>query len=162
MPISKEEVSAFLKLDLPEELTRTEEKKLKKEIGEYLLVSILDYVGEGKSPIAGQGNFKKLSKTYANEEKSGDRLPNLDLFGDMLDSLKFKDAGDGIEFGIYNKKQAIKAYAHNTGFEGHPVLESPSLKRQFIPDKGQKLRRDITQGIEQIIEGFLDARKENS
>lgn len=160
--ITKNEVSALFQIDLPDDLSKKEQREIKKEIGEYLLVSILDYVGSGKSPVSGQGSFKKLNKEYAKDQKGGDTLPNLDLFGDMLDSLKFKVTDKGIEYGIYDKKEAIKAYAHNTGFEGHPYLESESLKRQFIPNKGQKLKREIVSGINEIIEDFLDAREENS
>jgi hypothetical protein len=150
---SKDEVSAFIPIDLPEELSRSEKAKAKKDIAEYVLTSILDYVGEGKSPIVGE-SFKKLGKSYADNEKGGDRTPNLDLNGDMLDALISKPKGDGIEIGIFKKKEAIKAYNHNIG--------DTLPRRRFIPAKNQTLKKDILNGIDDIIQEYLDARETNN
>jgi hypothetical protein len=117
---------------------------------------MLDYIAEGASPVKGVKSFKKLSKKYADLEKMGDRLPNLDLEGDMLQSLTFKIVRGGLEVGIFDKEEAIKSFGHNTGFEGHPYLDGVGPKRQFIPDEDQSLKSDIEKGVLEIIDEFKD------
>ena len=111
--------------------------------------SILDYVGEAKSPVSG-GKYKaKLSPEYAKEK--GTTLANLDLNGDMLSSLEFVPLSltkDKIvlEVGIFDEDQAIKSYNHNKG--------DTLPQRQFIPDKGEKFKKDILNGLEDILNDY--------
>jgi hypothetical protein len=123
------------------------------EVGEYIISSILDDVGGGLSPVTGQ-RFKFLNKDYADEDKGGDRLPNLDLEGDMLNSLVFIKDGDAVEYGIFNEAQAIKSYGHNTGMEGHPFLDGKVPERKFIPSDNENLRRSILDGIDRIVDNY--------
>lgn len=145
--LSKEEVSYELELDLSD-IPRSDRKAALSDIGEFIRDSILDYVGEGKSPVSGQGSFKKLNKSYADNEKAGDRLANLDLNGDMLDALTFKtNANSGtVKVGIFKKSEAIKAYNHNVG--------DTLPKRQFIPDEKQNFKEEIRRGIRRIIDDY--------
>lgn len=115
---------------------------IKDEVGDFVTTSILDYVGEGKSPVTGR-SFPKLSKAYANEEKGGRTLPNLDLNGDMLNALTFKKTDSGVEVGIFDSEQAPKAYNHNVG--------DTLPQRQFIADPKQNFVGDIQKGINDIV-----------
>lgn len=125
-----------------------------REIGDFVVDSILDRVGDGKSPVEGE-KFKKLSKAYADAEKAGDRTPNLDLNGDMLDSLTFEITGENeVTVGIFDEEQAQKAFGHNTGFQGHSKLRSKDNKRRFIPRKSQNFNSNIRSGIKEILEEF--------
>lgn len=137
-------------------------REVKKEIGDFIVNETLRFVETGNSPVGGVGKFKKLNKKYADEQKGGNRTPNLELLGDMLDSLTYKQRKDGIEIGIFEAKQAGKAEGHNTGFEGHPTLSGKGLKRQFIPNEDQKYKQRIERGIKRIIkENTLDREVES-
>lgn len=145
-----EKVTKNLNLDLSD-VPRDKRSAVKQEIGEFVVESILDELSQGKSPVKGEGSFKKLNKQYADAEKGGDRKPNLELFGDMLDSLKFKKRRNGVEVGIFKSSEVPKAYGHNSGFEGHPFLDKPELKRQFIPNDDEEFKAQIDRGIKDII-----------
>lgn len=158
MPITKSEVSYLLDVDLPEGLTKSERDELLAEIGDYTVTSMLDYIGEGKSPVDGR-SFKKLSEKYADREKGGSRVSNLELDGDMLDALEFEISKGKLKVGIFDEDQAIKAYGHQTGFEGHPWLEGKAPARRILPEKGEEFVGRIKSGIDDIIEEFMDGRE---
>ena len=142
-----DKVTKNLTLDLSN-VNRSLRSEAKKEIGDFVKDEILRSLSEGQSPVAGE-RFKRLDKNYANKEKNGNRTPNLELTGDMLDALKSKNTEDGIEIGIFGKKQSAKADGHNN-FSG----ESKLPKRRFIPDEDQNFRRSIQSGIDNIIEEY--------
>lgn len=125
-------------------------RKVKREIGDFIVNETLRFVEQGNSPVGGVGKFKRLSKKYADEQKGGSRNPNLELMGDMLDALTFKQRADGLEIGVFGK-EASKAEGHNTGFAGHPTLDGKAPKRQFIPSEGEGYKPRIERGIKQII-----------
>ena len=114
MPITLDQVTKEIDLKLPDSLPDAIKSDIKAEVGDFVLVSILDYVGDGKSPVSGRA-FKALDKEYAEREKGGRTLPNLELEGDMLRSLEFKPTDKGIEIGIFDSSQTPKAFNHNTG-----------------------------------------------
>jgi hypothetical protein len=158
--ISKEIMTKIIDLELPDGLKKSEKKELLKEIGDYVVVSMLDYIGEGKSPVSNARDFKKLTPKYADAEKGGDRLSNMDLEGDMLDALTYKIVKDQLQVGWFNGDQAIKAYGHTTGMEGHPWLEGKAPIRKLLPDEDENFKRDIVAGINEIISEFLDANQD--
>lgn len=152
MAITQDEVSYdfFLPEDILEDLSEDKRQALIDEVGEYLLDSILDYVGEAKTPVKG-GKFKAtLNQAYADREKAGDNAANLDLNGDMLNALEIKaDYESGkITIGIFDEGQTPKAYNHNVG--------DTLPKRQFIPDEGQSFKPEILKGVRRIIQEYID------
>lgn len=122
-------------------------KKVLDAVGGYLVTAIIDYCGEQNSPVAGRGKFKKLSKDYAAYKKSQGKppIPNLELFGDMLDALKFKVSGDSIILAIKGK-QGDKADGH-CNHSG----ESDLPERRFIPDDRETFKRPILDGVRSIL-----------
>jgi hypothetical protein len=142
MPISQDQVTKEVDLNLPSGLSSSVAKDIKEEVGDFIKVSILDYVGDGKSPVTGRP-FKALNKGYAEEEKGGRRLANLDLNGDMLNALESKVTSDGVEVGIFDSGQSPKAFNHNQG--------DTLPRRQFIPEPKQKFVGDIERGINEIV-----------
>lgn len=149
------ETSFTFDVPIPDEISASDKKEFLKQVGQYLVDSMLDKIAEGVSPVEGAGKFKKLTKHYAEEEKGGERTANMDEHGDMLQALTYKVVGNKIEIGIFDEDQAIKSYAHNTGFRGHPFLEGKAPKRQFIPEGKQKLRPDILSGIGDITDEYI-------
>lgn len=148
MPMTQSQTTATIRPDLDGIPEESRDAYLR-DIGEFIVSSILDDVGQGVSPVTGQ-RFKSLNADYADEEKGGDRLPNLDLEGDMLNSLKFVVNDNEIEFGIFNEAQAVKSYGHNTGMQGHPYLEGKVPQRKFIPFENESLRSGILKGFQGI------------
>jgi hypothetical protein len=148
--ISKEETSFVFEIPNIDQIPSSLRSDLVNEVGDYLVQSILDYVGEAKSPVAG-GKYKStLSDAYANSQKNGDTMANLDLNGDMLNALTFKtNAATGkVTVGIFDNDQAIKSYNHNVG--------DTLPKRQFIPDEDQLLKAEIIRGVKRIIQDYLE------
>lgn len=153
MPISKQRVTKTLNLSDYglDEVPASEREAVKREVGEFIITEILQHVGDAKSPVGGQRDFRSLTTGYAEREKGGDRTANLELEGDMLSALDMQSRpGSSIEIGIFDSGEAPKAHGHNTGFEGR----FPKYKRQFIPDENQKFKSDIESGIREIIRGF--------
>jgi hypothetical protein len=151
MPINLDEVSYTFEVPKLDKVPDDRVDEVLKEVGEYLLDSILDYVGSSSSPVSG-GSFKKsLSPEYA--KASGKKTADLDLNGSMLDSLKFiTDTDSGaITIGIFDSEETPKAYNHNVG--------QTLPKRQFIPNEDQNFKREILRGVSRIVEEYIDEQE---
>jgi hypothetical protein len=145
MAMSESEVSFEMEFPELDGLPPVLKKDILNEIGDYLKVSILDYVGQSESPVEG-GEFQvKLSEEYAKRE--GKDEANLDQTGSMLDSLVYKVVGNSVKIGIFAKKQTPKAYNHNVG--------DTLPQRQFIPESDQVFKKDIMRGIDEVIADLL-------
>jgi hypothetical protein len=148
MAINLDEVSFEFEIPGFEDVTPQLRESLVDEVGEYLLDSILDYVGESKSPVAG-GKFKKeLSEAY--QKVSGKKNANLDFTGSMLDSLEIIPNYDNgtITIGVFDSDETPKAFNHNTG--------DTLPQRQFIPGEDELLKAEILRGVKRIIEEYLN------
>lgn len=149
-------------LDLTRKLNKIKNKTLRKEaaneVGQFLVDYILDKVGESASPVD-KGIYKpSLTKDYkkVKSEISGNTQANMELFGDMLDSLEYTVKDGKVEVGIFDKDQAAKAYGHNTGFKGHPnaKMRGNKYKRQFIPSKSKNFNKEAREEINRIIDDY--------
>ena len=150
---SESRVSKTVKLNLSNVDIRDWDT-VKREVGEFIVDSILDRVADGKSPVHNQRNFKRLNADYARKFKGGDRTANLDLRGFMLDSLEFElKPNDELEVGVFDPGEAPKALGHNTGALGTTTARR-DLVRRFIPRDSQRFDNDITSGIKDIVSGF--------
>lgn len=138
-------------VDAPEK--KRSHKKALEEIAEYVRDEILQYVGEGKSPVSGGAWKRSLSPEYKKLKKeiSGSDFANMELYGDMLDSLEYRIKGDTIEIGWFSGEQAAKADGHNN-FSGESTLPT----RQSIPKENQSFKRDIVSGMKAIAKEFID------
>jgi len=122
--------------------------EVKTQVGNFIIEEILLRVAEGKSPLKGTPTWKRLGKNFANKFKGGNRTPDLELEGDLLDALISKNRrGDEIEVGIFKASQTGKADGHNnhSGDSNLPL-------RRFIPDEDEQFYQKITKGIEEIVE----------
>lgn len=128
--------------------TPKEKRAALEEISFLVHAEILRYVADGNSPVAGHGKFDKLTKEYANLKKDGNRLPNLELTGDMLTSMDVKASRGKIVVEIKGK-QGDKADGHN-----NHSGESRLPTRRFIPDNGEFFKREIESSINAIIDSY--------
>lgn len=151
------ELEEKLSLDIPDDLKAKEKKELLDQIGEYVKISMLDIIGEGRSPVTGK-KWKDLTTKSLISEK-GSKLSNMDYHGDMLDALDYKVAKGELYVGWFDSDQAAKAYGHTTGMEGHPWLDGKAPVRKLIPNEEENFSREIRDGIETIVKEFLDARE---
>ena len=159
-------------LDL-DKVPDTQKTKVKKEVADFLYNEVLRYVGNGKSPVAGENtNFKILNKAYADREKQGNRKPNLQLEGDLLRVDLRSEAlveADVIRIGHYNVSTADtegeKADGHNQHTAKAQAWALPTPKkdgklgksrprRRYIPSEGQVFRDDIMDGVKNIISRY--------
>lgn len=72
--------------------------------------------------------------------------------GDLRDAIETKINGNIVEIGVYDSKEVPKAYAHVTGYKGHPHIPQRKYYRQFIPNASQKFSEDIMARIDNVIE----------
>jgi hypothetical protein len=142
-----EKITKQINLDLSD-VPESRHATVKREVGDYVTDEILRALSAGKSPVVGE-TFKKLNKEYADEEKGGNRTPNLELDGDMLDALIYKNNDKGIEIGIFSSSEVPKADGHNN-FSGDSKLP----KRRFIPKDDQKFKREIETGVRSIVNEY--------
>lgn len=147
MPINKEITTWVYDVPIPDGIKAGDKKEFLDKVGQYLVDSMLDKIGEGMSPVKGNGKFPLLKKDYAEHEHGGERKPILDAHGDMLQALTYKIVGNSLEIGIFDSDQAIKSYNHNVG--------DTLPKRQFIPNEGETLKADIMRGIGDITDEYI-------
>lgn len=149
--ITSNQTSSRLELFSDEDvkfLSREKREEIANEVGEYLIEQITMSVNELSSPIAG-GKFKKtLSQKYKDKKQSEGGVPfaNLQVTGEMLDSLNFKVNSKGLDIGVYGPA-AERADGHNN-LSG----ESDLPQRRFLPDIDQKFKDEIQTEINNIIE----------
>lgn len=138
-----------------DDLKRNVKARLKEEVGNFVKESVLDHVGDGKSPVANGAWKRSLSPEYRKikAKTSGVTFANLELEGDMLDTLDFKKTSTGVEVGIYGDSlQDKKAFNHNTG--------DTLPQRQFIPIGNGNFKKPIESEIRKIVRE-AHANKEN-
>lgn len=128
-----------LKVDLSElgDLSSSE----KQQVGQAIIDKILERTEKGRQVVGTK--FKGYSTSYINSPefelrgKSASNV-NLELFGDMLDSIDIQDVDGSIEIGFSDQLQSNKAYNHDTGdtlpkrqFFNINQKEWNDIKRQF-------------------------------
>lgn len=103
-------------------------------------------LAKGRSPVKGEV-FTRLKEEYADNQKQGDRTPNLQVEGDLIEAIEYNVlTGNDIGWGYSDgNKESDKADGHNQfspeskkpiWANGNPKLP----KRRFIPGSGQELK----------------------
>ncbi len=133
------------------EIPRNKLKAAREAVREFVLDRVLGYVGDAKSPVAGESWKKTLSPKYKDKKRkeSGSTEANLELTGEMLDELDIIIKGNNLILKVNDPSQAGKSDGHNN-HSGKSRIE----QRRFIPEEGQKFKKDIEQGIKEIVEEF--------
>lgn len=129
--------------------SESQKKSVMADISDFVVESILKFVGKSKSPVTGSV-FKGLSKDYAKKKvaEGGVAKANLELHGNLLDSVKVIKKSDNVLRLTVDDSEMGKADGHNN-FSG----ESKLPRRPFIPnaDRGEDFAKPIRDGIEKII-----------
>src|SRR5690606_17146750 len=125
------ETSVTLDLGL-EVLPPRRRREVAREVGDFLIESVLDTVAEGSSPVSGE-RFPALSREYKRKkvEEGAPPIPNLDLHGDLWDGFDYRETDGGIKIGFFGD-QAPKADGH-LKFSGK---EGTAPKRRALPAEG--------------------------
>lgn len=127
--------------------------KVKKEIGEFVVDSTLEDISKGRSPVKNESAWARLSKPYADSKKGGDRTPNMELTGEMLDNYGWKriSGSDDIEVGVLGGGKDViqRTDSHNHHIKRGKAAGNP--KRRFIPKESQTYTPDITREIREIV-----------
>lgn len=129
-------------------LNKSAKREALNEIGEYLIEQTLSNIGESKSPVKGESIPALTSKIYKDYKRGevGNTKANMELNGDMLDSVDFEIVDTGkIKIGVFGDS-APKADGHNN-FSGDSRLP----KRRIFPDEGQSYKSYIESEIKKII-----------
>jgi hypothetical protein len=142
--LALKEISKEIELDFSD-VPRDELSELKEDIAELIVDEIKIKLAKGESPVEGE-SFDPLSEEYAKKEKNGNRRPNLNLEGDLWDSLEAKFDGNKLVVGVFDSKEVPKADGHNN-FSGDSKLP----QRRFIPDEDQSFRPEIMRKINFLI-----------
>lgn len=126
-------------------------REAKEEIASFVLEEVLNYVGGGKSPVAGGEWKRSLSPEYKKKkaEMSSALFANMELSGQMLDALECVINRSGnIELRVTGK-EAAKADGHNN-HSGKSKLPA----REFIPKEDQTFKKSILDGIKEIARDY--------
>lgn len=132
---------------------KAKRKEALEEVADYVKEQILSRTGDGRTSVKGGKWARNLSPEYLKKKKeeSGVGFANLELYGDMLDSLDTRIKGKGkivIEVG---DDQRGKAEGHITGIYGK---NDSGKRRQFMPVEGEEFAPEIERGIKQILKRY--------
>jgi hypothetical protein len=126
-------------------------REAKQRIADLVLEEVLNYVGKASSPVSGESWQASLSPAYKKykAKHSSSTKANMELFGDMLDSLECVVSSNGkIQLRIQGS-QAAKADGHN-----NHSGDSSLPQRRFIPDEGQTFKQDIIEKIKTVLSDY--------
>lgn len=147
------ETSATIELTKGLNLSETVKNRIKNDVGQYLVESVLSTVNKSKSPVdGGEWAYPSLKSKEYKKKKIDEGLSgkaDMENSGDLLDALTFEETDDGIKLGWFGE-QAPKADGHNN-FSGKSDLP----RRQSLPDVDQEFIPSIQKKIEEIVADSL-------
>ena len=155
MPIKKVafEFDPFAELGIDPPKSKRDREEALQKIAELVKTEVLEFVAEGKSPVAGGPWKRSLSPEYKKRkgQESSSNFANMELTGDMLDALDVvKKKGTTLSLQIAGS-EAPKADGHNN-HSGDSTLP----ERRFIPKEGETLKRQIWSDVKRILEEYED------
>lgn len=147
------QIDILKELDL--EIPKDRQKEALQAASEFLKETMLDYIGEGKSPVQGGRWVRSLSPEYKKKkmEESGVNFSNLELTGGFLDNLKVDVSGSKIVIDVDSDD-----YGRAEGFiSGEYGANSEIKKRQFMPQPGESFKKQILSDLRTLLEEFEDS-----
>ena len=142
--------------DLDLNIPKNKQKQALQAAASYLKEAMLDYIGEGSSPVSGGKWVRGLTKGYKDQKRefSSSIFANLEKEGDFLDSLKVSISGNDLVVNV-GKDQVGKAEGFLTGLYGENAKKE--YKREFMPQGDGKFNREIMGTIKSILEEYEDS-----
>lgn len=142
--------------ELDIQVPRNARREAREAVASYLQHELLSMIGEGKSPVSGGAWRRKLTPEYEKEKahESGVKFANLELSGDLLDSLSVEVKGSKVVIDV-GKDQYGKAEGHITGQYGDGKMKA-DYRRQFVPQGNEEFKRNIQNNIKRILREFED------
>ena len=145
-------LDVFKELNL--EIPKDKQKEALQAASEFIKETMLDYIGEGKSPVSGGKWVRSLSPEYKKKklEESGVDFSNLELTGGFLDKLSVDVSGSKIVIDV-----DADDYGRAEGFITRQYGESSKIKkRQFSPQKGESFKKQILSDLKELLSEFED------
>lgn len=157
--LSEEKVSQKINLDEAFGVDLSRNEALKQRIAQAMIDRIIERSESGKS-IHNKPMRPKYSKEYKNSKeyelygKTG--KVNVKLKGDMLNDVDIiSTRGNNIEFGLEGR-QAVKGFAHQTGYDGHPSIPNGKYKREWFGVNKKELndiKKEFKNELQQVKKG---------
>lgn len=151
LKITYDEVSQEFDLETLTGVDLSENKRLFRAIQQDIIDYTIKRAASGKG-IGGTTLKTPYSESYANSAafkaagKSKGNV-NMRLYGDMLGSMDvLGEDGASFTIGFTDQEQNVKAFAHMSGYEGHPTISGP--KRKFFGLTGDEVKK--------ILSGYAD------
>lgn len=148
---TKSELSTTI--DLSEELkglSKADREDALDQIGEFLVEQTIVNAAESASIVKGEKIPALTSKIYKLKKRAevGNATANLELSGEMLDSVDYDRAGTRLTIGVFGEA-ALRADGHNN-FSGKSSLP----RRRIFPGEGQEYKSGIEREISRIIADY--------
>lgn len=139
----------FLSESRVQKIPKTKQNAALRQLKDFILTEVTERMSNGLSPVTGK-KFKKLSKDYLEKKVSEGGAPeaNLELQGDLKDSLRVYQRGETLVLTVLSKEQP-KADGHNN-FSG----KSKIPERKFIPNRAQN--ESFSSSFKREIKEFLN------
>jgi hypothetical protein len=141
--------------DLELNIPKANQREALEAAAEFLKEQMLDYIGEGKSPVDGGEWVRKLSPGYkaVKGEESSVNFANLELHGDFLDSLNVTVKGKSLVLDV-GKDQYGKAEGHLTGQYGSGNMSKGPTPREFMPQGKGEFKSKILADLKKLLEDY--------
>ena len=126
-------------------MSKASKDRVFKKVADLVLDRTEQAMDRGRGRVSGEDRFKKLSKKYANKMKGGNRLPDLELFGDLKTAQRVKKEKQSLVHTVLQREQE-KADGHNQhtskAKNWAKSFKEDFPKRRFIPSKKEKQTYD--------------------
>ena len=145
LTLKKNDVSQVINLEEIFGVSFAGQKALRQAIAQKVIDHIVERTQSGV-PVTGDG-FKPYSKEYKESAefkllKDGSTV-DMTLTGAMLNDIDLlSDSSNTIRVGFQDTTEKLKAFAHNTGYEGHPTIKN-GPKRRFFGVTQEEVRKVV-------------------
>lgn len=147
------EFDPFDELGITPPKSRADRQEALERVAELVKTEVLEFVGDGKSPVQGGPWKRGLSPEYKKlkSKESSATFANMELTGEMLDALNaVVKRGNKISLEITGS-QAPKADGHN-----NHSGDSSLPERRFIPKDDETFKKSIWSDVKRILQEYED------
>lgn len=156
--VTESEVSQAIDLKKVTGVDVSRDPELLRSISQAIIDYQVERVQSDFKGYDGKALHKPYSKAYEQSlnfkaaGKSKNAI-NMTLSGDMMGSIDLlEENGSKVKIGIADQGEAVKAFAHITGFKGHPTIKG-AKERPFFgvsPDELEKILEPFQDDIQDL------------